>query len=282
MVVFIVEDKRVVIPNDKALKSELITQMVKESGESFEFTVPWTYNNIIGNYINFLHGKPTNIITASKIVKCLEMAAHFRDYYYAQYLTYQSYDIWNEVMQGINDLPDDNIKRRIQYYIFTNAPLNFAPDDLFSYIPFSNRNFIKQWLINNEDRKQIVLNKHDVYHIVIESRFHPHDYISCYYSDELGPTDEIEVRQTNYHVFFVARNFYSEYYNNTGKEQFIRTYKNWYPNGNLRDEGTFADGKSHGTQIKWDQHGKVIAESVYNNGILVKEIVKDTSYDMFE
>lgn len=221
MVVLLVGDKRAVIPYDKAVKSELLQFVMEVQGRDASYNVPERYHSIIGNYINYLHDRPTAITSVNKLVNCLELAAKFGDYSYGKYVVEQCYDRWDEVISIVSTMTDDHVKSRIEWYLYSLAPLNFVPDKLLT-----DREFIKQWLGNNDDqaKKEIVLNHHDVYHIVIESRFYPQDHITCFISDGEQYTDSVEILQVQYHVGSVNREHYVDN-PSTGQRDFIRTLR---------------------------------------------------------
>ena len=64
-----------------------------------------------------------------------------------------------------------------------------------------------------------------------------------------------------------------------GKVEMIISKKNglkhgrvlsWWPNGQLSADNYYKEDKMHGPQKMWDQNGKIIGNSIWMNGKLVK------------
>ena len=133
--------KKAYVSNDKfhgeAIKG-MMSSEYSTNTEDLTIYVPLQYNPVIGNYINFLHGKPTEITTVSKLSECFVMNIYFLDPNYFNYLMSQLLIHWtSNKLYGVLDaitipgLVDD---------ICLHLPFNLLPDN-YKLQP----NFVKDW-----------------------------------------------------------------------------------------------------------------------------------------
>jgi len=138
MITLQVGNKVAYVNNDK-VKSEFILGMISDLGsEGGVIPVLERFHGIIGNYINFLHGKPSEIVSASKLLTAFEMDTYFLDVGYFKYLIAQLLQHWSVYSQEFFQLlTDDDLFREICLFL----PLPLVPD-FYIFKP----SFIREWL----------------------------------------------------------------------------------------------------------------------------------------
>lgn len=139
MVVFVIGDKKALVVDEKLANSKLISGLIKDSGPNPSINIPEKYWSVAGNYINFLHDKPTTITDPVKLQLCFNMSNYFLDNKYFQYLVLQAYSIWDEFLPYIHDLPSE-----VQYNIYLDTPYEYLSHWFLNIIIF-----IKQWSHNH-------------------------------------------------------------------------------------------------------------------------------------
>ena len=71
--------------NNSKFHSESITGMMSGAGDiDLTIDVPPKYWSVIGNYINFMHGRASEIVSAKKLADCFNMNTFFLDTEYLQ------------------------------------------------------------------------------------------------------------------------------------------------------------------------------------------------------
>jgi antitoxin component YwqK of YwqJK toxin-antitoxin module len=49
----------------------------------------------------------------------------------------------------------------------------------------------------------------------------------------------------------------------------------WWPNGNLKEQGQWFDGKANGVFREWDEQGKPLKVVRYKNGQIIEVILEE-------
>jgi antitoxin component YwqK of YwqJK toxin-antitoxin module len=252
-ITFVVRDRTAKVPAEAALNSEFIKEQVLFGIEQ-PIVVPDKYYRVIGNYINFLQGKPTVTTTATKLAKCFDMESFFADNHYLHYLLRQLFENWSVFGSTVvNSIlgPD------IQYDIFQWCPYDFVPKQYMERTAFFERWF------NNVQNSEIAVDYDKVY------------YTNAYYYDN-GNLDELDMFHTENglklgletNLFFKPNGDYdyqSVYFNGVLESGIEKTK---YPSGLIKEQVSVKDGKLDGQQLTWydDEAHQLETEEFYVNG----------------
>lgn len=108
MIIFVVKEedgkeKRAYVANDK-ISPEYAKGLLEDlTLGDVEVTVPNKYNKVIGNYINFLHGRASEITTVQKLLDCFLMNTYYSDDEYFKYLVGQMLQHWSGSAKALPD-----------------------------------------------------------------------------------------------------------------------------------------------------------------------------------
>jgi len=262
---FLVGNQTANISDDKVVSSTLLKDLVDTYGAEYQYTVPEVYYNIIGNYINFLHDKHTVIQTVNKLLSCLKMANFFQDDNYFSYLMTQAFDMWNTFSPHIDELPVT-----IRWDVFTYSPIITVPDDIIA-----NRSFLKSWISINKDKKQIVINKHDVYHC----------NVTITYSDPSGKSIADSGRITSYFgedifrpLFDIEVVFYSNQVTKMIRlhlpdhGDYFQTNSEWSMDGVKKYQCEYTNNLRQGLCTSWLKNGEILSQHTYDKDKLVNSV----------
>lgn len=162
--------KRAKVANDK-IASEVVRDMLGSEYVTgtveLPIPVPERFNNVIGNYVNFLHGKATEITTNKKLLQCFLMNMFFSDPNYFSFLIQQLLLHWSgnavatvlpnkakmsgdvAVVESLSALPDMLVTQSTE----TNGYLDLVRE-IELHLPFhlvsdyykTLPSFVKEWL----------------------------------------------------------------------------------------------------------------------------------------
>lgn len=143
------------VANDK-IHSDIIKGLLEDLKlGDIRIDVNPKYNNVIGNYINFLHGKPSEITTVRKLLNCFLMNDFYFDIEYFKYLIKQLLQHYSPEHGGFVDLLDmlaQEEGENVSYYHLIREIELHLPFDLVSYKFKLRPSFVKDWLARGNNR----------------------------------------------------------------------------------------------------------------------------------
>jgi hypothetical protein len=144
MVMFSIRNMKAIVPYEAAIGSNYVKEYLGNMGTNdITIDVPDKYYSIIGNYINYLQGKPTTITTVSKLSKCFNMASYFDDREYFQYLMQQTFNDWTNLSPVIYNETNEGVQREMFLY----TPITLVPKEYMD-----TPTFFKDWLSINKNK----------------------------------------------------------------------------------------------------------------------------------
>lgn len=281
MITFVVDsgsdkEKRAYVDN-REVHSEIIVEMMKDLATAdVEIPVPEKYNKVIGNYINFLHNRPTEIrADKQKLLDCFLMSTYYLDVEYFKYLIDQLLLHWPENSGNYSrlliELKDKGRKNITYLYLLhdinTHLPLNLIATDVIV-----DAKFIKEWLAINCDKNNFP------YGSQLQGR------MEILYSSRTSSVANVFIKiqqhqqqqqEGNYMIFDYT--FYSDYdlfsevtiIKDDTPSDYLFTYHRWYPRSDdsrhnrtsttkqLAKRSVFSrhDKKTHGHTDDWKPDG---------------------------
>ena len=152
--------------NDK-IHSEFIKGLLEDLHlGDLELVVDKKYHKVIGNYINFLHGRLSEITTLQKLLDCFNMNTYYSDGEYFKYLMKQLLAHWSRDYGDFGSLldsnneddnddnnagkknnnhpkPDPDLEREIELYL----PFNLLSDKFKL-----RQTFVKEWMTIKDNK----------------------------------------------------------------------------------------------------------------------------------
>ena len=267
--------------NNSKFHSESITGMMSEAGDiDLTIDVPPKYWSVIGNYINFMHGRASEIVSAKKLADCFNMNTFFLDTEYLKYLIRQLYQHWSAYsQQALDSISDPDLLREI----YLHLPLPFIPES-YKLKP----TFIKEWLTNENNKKVLLDGNIQTVNTTVSLLG---DNISLYeISTKIVVQGSAEKRQVDYYFFegykllldedinnFADRvvtyqRFYyesgtveadNEFENASNKDYQLKTH--YYENGQLKEREEYLGGRKNGLWQKYTEDGQLLSSGDYVN-----------------
>lgn len=267
--------------------------------------VPTAYLSVVGNYINFLHGKASSITVANKLADCLLMNHYFADIDYADFLIqqlYQTQPLWSrlfsEVVKRLTDSIDamnsngtgydsltlDNVLRDI----WLRTPFNLIADDIKFQVDFLHdwlklqQQLYQQPNVNNGViKKRLTVDKVD-YDITIDSNNHNFTVAYTIPNDISDGSDSSTVNSrrvdsaTSNNLVVAGDRVEVDYLyhdNFTLRQEAMAVngcsphgvFRSWYEEGVLAQQTNYLMGSRHGSNKLWYRNGKLKLLEHYHN-----------------
>jgi len=274
-------DKKFVFPYSDELMSEYIRDVVEAfNDEDLIIPIPDKYCSVIDNYISFIYGERTPIVSNDKLLLTFQLCTLLVDDSYFNYLLEQVFDNWSDMSRIVYNNFDDDLK----WAFFLQSPYDFIPNYLLD-----NELFMSQWEKFNQNVIIKVNQGDDIYYNNIESINDSNNRtIQTYHTingKEVGYKKQIE-------YYGNSDNIETEKYWFDGKEDGI--WRWWYniqteindqqTEGILREqglhftefiarrrtlecEGHYVNGKEHGVWRQWYNNQREINDQ-QTTGIL--------------
>lgn len=233
-----------------------------------DIEIPEKYINVVGNYINFLHDKPTLIDKPKKLLLCFLMSSYFDDSIYFKYLINETYKIWTIFKPYISNLPFD-LQREFYLYI----PHEFVPIDFIE-----KPTFYEQWLEINKNNL-ITLDGKSEY--IINVKYYGNGQIKQAYNYIIRKEnrcyneykDNIRINTIELCGKMIRHGLGKDYYDNGQIEQEVYCEndmqqgltRGWYDDGSLHFEGNFKDNQRYGPWKSWHKNGQLKWQSNHIN-----------------
>jgi len=223
MITLIVGEKKARVKNNSC-HSEVINDMLGDCGVSdADITVPDRYYDVVGNYINFMHSKPTEIKTVKKLVNCFEMNTFFIDNEYFKHLISQLFSRWSgggriyedrRNSQPVGELLSSSLTTittpTLLWEICLHLPFRFITDDFIT-----KPSFVKEWM-KIDDNKKVTLNGDEQFQTTIilncqTPEICPHEYDYTDYLEHYIPNFDNIINQREPNISYEPDDVFSPY-----------------------------------------------------------------------
>jgi len=235
-ITFIVDGNDVEVAYDKAIKSELVSDMLSLSCNSdCKIVFPTKYLSLAIIYTNFLND--TNVVTITDkqvLLLCFDMESYFAHDEFFDYLISQLLTSWSKLFSVAFSITNPDLKRKIMLQL---------PYDLIPSEPYMNNPlFFKQW-IKTQHPLEITVDSKKVYH------------------KELDINSKSQKLQLN---------IYRTDVNKTSKLTWYRIFE-LDDDNNVISERSYYNGVPEGTWRVRDSLGNLVPDIHYDKGVILDD-----------
>ena len=279
MIIFVVADKKAYVANNKFYGEGIRGLMAKSDTDDLEINVKPEYHKVIGNYINFMHGKATEIKTVHKLVECFLMNTFFLDTEYfkflvAQLLLHWSMDISVDISTSTEISTDTKVTSGLSVCLSNIEAINpHLSSEIELYLPFNlvsdsfkvKPSFVREWL-GIKDNKRVIINGNQMIETTVQ-----------YYIDDskaIYGTDGELIREQTSESPWIIRLIFTV----VGELLPLKMSYFFYPDYKLWEERPYLSGGefkeytdnkyNHGTVRTWTSNkGFSVAVQEWKNGL---------------